>query len=233
MENELLNLSDFGLEKKLKVIWANNNDGNDISPLYQKEVRKNVVTFLSLNPSLPPNEKKKATQGNNIHPPFPMVNCNGESPNQFYNKYYEINKTINEQWTAIDLLYIRDSNQKQISEIYKTDKGRNFIFAQIQLTLDLVKKINPKLVVVSNRFVETILLAYDGFKMNAKLCEDKIYRYEGIPFIMRESGFMGSRRHWVSKSQQSLNLKNEMYKEIKRVIIELTKQESEKATISR
>jgi len=218
----LITLADFGLDKKLKEIWT--DDG--YSPVYQENVRKNVVTFLSLNPSLPPNERKKATQGNNVHPPFPMIDFKQGSPYPFFKKYYEIGKKFSEPWTAIDLLYIRDSSQKKIEEIYKTDR-RNFITTQVQLTLEIIKEIQPKVVVVANRFVETLLLEYQPFKGIAHLDEKEIYRYEGIPFIMRESGFMGSRRIWESKSQKSLSLKKKMFAEIRKVLIKLTEQEIE------
>ncbi len=221
MGSELQNLSDFEFNEKLRIIWDNNKCGIEISPVYQAQVRKNTVTFLSLNPSLLPSEKGKASLGNNIHPPFPMIDCMKESPNPFYNKFYEINKKIiNEQWTVIDLLYIRDSNQKKIEEIYNTENGKYFINAQVQLTLDIIKKIQPKLVIVSNRFVETILLEFEEFKANAKVDNDNIYRYEGIPFIMRESGFIGS-RYWQTEKYN--NKREKMYGEINRVITQLSK----------
>ena len=211
-------LSKLGLDDKLKDIWANYHGltNSAISPVYQKEVRKNVVTFLSLNPSLPPSERANPTRGNRVHTPFNMIDFEKPSPNPFYKKYYDIHEKIDEPWTAIDLLYIRDSKQNQIEQLYKSDAGKIFILNQVEITLEILKAIKPKLVIVANAFVDKVLHEnYNGrFEMNG----DNIYRFDGIPFIIRESRFMGSPRLWISKKEIDQKRKETMYGEIKCVL---------------
>jgi len=114
-----------------------------------------------------------------IHPLYDWL-YQKKNPNPFYNKYYEIKEEINEPWTAIDLLYIRDSKQKQIEEIYKMINIEIY-YSTIQLTLDIIKELQPKLVVVANRFVNPFFFNMRDSGWKAELDSNNIYRYEKIP----------------------------------------------------
>ncbi|MFV5685547.1 hypothetical protein ACM55I_08865 [Flavobacterium sp. GB2R13] len=217
---DIFTLKDY-LNPKLKKIWANYYENeNSIAPMFPECVLKNHVLFLSLNPSLPPFVKDVEygfTQSN----PWRFLNSKisyeeNESVPHF-KKFFKIQNEINENWTFLDLLYLRKSKQLDIENSYKTQNDRNFILEQAKLTLDLITEINPKLVIVANSFTEKIL--HDKkqtiFNFNASLDNDFVYRYNNIPFITRESKFLGS-RFW--DSEKNKNRYENMIKEIQRVL---------------
>lgn len=216
---EKLILKDY-LNPKLEKIWGNYYQNNSsVAPIFPELVFKNQILFLSLNPSLPP-YTKDIEYGNTQSKPWRFLDSrisyeeNKSVPH--FKKFFEIQKEINQSWTFLDLLYIRMSKQKEIEALYETELGKNFILEQANLTLEIIKEIKPKLVIVSNKFVETIL--HDSnqeiIKFNAKLDENYIYRYQGIPFIIKESKFLGSIRHWNNNE----SLRQRMYQEINRVL---------------
>ena len=207
-------INDLYLSEKIKSrlldLWDKNKNHYDLNffPLFPDKVKRNCLLFLSLNPSL--SDKK------NVSITYPMLNSsksfenNDPKPHQHFKKFFEIQNEIKENWTFLDLLYIRNSSQPAIVQLYK--EKPEFIISQVKVTIEIINEIKPKLVVVANRFVETILLQeYEQTKFKM---ENTIYCLEGIPFIMRESGFMGSWRHWKNNKE----LKEIMYTEIKRVL---------------
>lgn len=217
---EIFTLKEY-LNPKLKKIWSNYYSyDNPIAPMFPESVVKNEVLFLSLNPSLPPFVKDVEngfTQSN----PWRFLNSRisyeeNESVPHF-KKFFKIQKEISENWTFLDLLYLRKSKQLDIENSYKIENERNFILEQAKLTLDLIAEIKPKLVIVANSFTEKII--HDKkqtiFNFNASLDNDFVYRYENIPFITRESKFLGS-RFW--DSEKNKDRYENMINEVRRVL---------------
>ena len=225
MTNDTLDLKEL-VDSKLKDIWERHPDQTcpTIPYIYQEHALKQVITFLALNPSLSPADKINIKNKTTIKPEFSMIDCDAKSPNQFYNKYFEIADKIKDQvgvkpnWTAIDLLYIRDSDQNKIKNIYNKNEGKNFIAEQVKLTLEVIEKLNPKIVIISNKLVQTILEASEDFIKYRQVDSNGVLRYRGIAFMMRESRFMGSRWYWSSTKPIGQNLKNKMYEELKRIL---------------
>lgn len=217
---EIFTLKEY-LNPKLKKIWSNYYSyDNPIAPMFPESVVKNEVLFLSLNPSLQPFVKDVEngfTQSN----PWRFLNSRisyeeNESVPHF-KKFFKIQKEISENWTFLDLLYLRKSKQLDIENSYKTENERNFILEQAKLTLDLITEINPKLVIVANSFTEKIIHDKNQtiFNFNASLDNDFVYRYNNIPFITRESKFLGS-RFW--DSEKNKDRYENMINEVQRVL---------------
>jgi len=217
---EIFTLKDY-LNPKLEKIWSNYYGyNNPIAPMFPESVVKNEVLFLSLNPSLPP-FVKDIEKGFTQNKPWRLLNSRityeeNESVPHF-KKFFQIQNEINENWSFLDLLYIRKSKQLDIENSYKIQNDRNFILEQAKLTLDLITEINPKLVIVANSFTEKILHDKNQtiFNFDASLDKDFVYRYNNIPFITRESKFLGS-RFWDSAKNK--NRYDNMIKEIQRVL---------------
>jgi hypothetical protein len=217
---EIFTLKNY-LNPKLEKIWSNYySDENPIAPMFPESVLQNEVLFLSLNPSLPP-YIKDVENGFIQEKPWRFLNSRisyeeNESVPHF-KKFFRIQNEINENWTFLDLLYIRKSKQLDIENLYKIENDRNFILEQAKLTLDLITEIKPKLVIVANSFTEKIL--HDKkqtiFNFNASLDSDFVYRYNNIPFITRESKFLGS-RFW--DSEKNKNRYENMIREVQRVL---------------
>jgi hypothetical protein len=203
----------------LKEIWERYPEVSaPLPPLYQEKVRNQVITFLSLNPSIYSKDKKiiEAREGNELSLSYKMVDCKVPARDcpQHFRKFYEIGKTLDKPWTAIDLLYIRNSDQKKIKQL-----GNSlFIAEQMKLTFELLSFMNPKIVVVSNGTVDE-LIHKNKLALNLEMKEpnqDNGYTYfiNDIPFIIKESRYISNRRLWYS----SVEKKQKLFEEIRRVM---------------
>src|SRR5690606_23540921 len=155
---------DLQVDQKLEKIWTdhfNNNEANPIAPLYQEQIHKNVITFLSLNPSLRPNNEAVSNYSPQT---FPLVDYKKDKKDEkipFFHKFYELGKILNQPWTMLDLLYERDSTQANLEKKYNpktiNTKDKIFLQHQIKLTFEILDALNPKAIVVSNRWTEKLI----------------------------------------------------------------------------
>jgi hypothetical protein len=204
--DSILNLKEgLNIDVELEHIWSDYYSENDnpFSPLYQIELRKNAVTFLSLNPSLQPKDRKKAKRGFYPENPYPLIDCEKQQAKyKFFQKFYDIGKEI-KQWTVLDLLYERESNQKTLESRYEKRnvkiKDKEFLQRQIKLTFNILRVLEPKIVVVANATVDRLIHQnLSEINISHELPNESnnfIYRINGVPFITIESKFLGSRFH--------------------------------------
>ena len=187
---------------------------------------KNEVTFLSINPSLPPNGRIDATKGNYPHPPYPMIDYNKDKKEvyPFFRKFYEIGEALNHPWTMLDLLYERESTQAELEIKYNpkniTEIDKRYLQNQIKLTFEILENIKPKVVIISNAGTDKFIHFYlKDLKILQELpCEENgfIYKLNGIPFISNESRFLGSPQHF-NRSKKDGRFEK-LVNEIKRVL---------------
>ena len=207
---ERLNLKeDLQVDNKLEKIWSDyySNEETTIAPLYQMDVLKNEITFLSINPSLPPNGKIDATKGYYPHPPFPIIDYKKDKKEiyPFFRKFYEIGEALNQPWTMLDLLYERESTQSDLEIKYSpktiNESDKNFLLNQIKLTFEIFDNIKPKVVVISNAGTDKLIHSIlKDLGIIQELPSEKngfVYKLNGIPFISNESRFLGSRQHFT------------------------------------
>ncbi|HQE35210.1 MAG TPA: hypothetical protein PLO52_10980 [Flavobacterium alvei] len=225
---ERINLkNDLKVDLKLEKIWSDRYKEKDeiIAPLYQIEVLEKEVTFLSINPSLPPTGRIDATKGYYPHPPYPIIDYNKDKKEiyPFFRKFYEIGEALNQPWTMLDLLYERESTQAELEIKYNpkniTEDDKNFLQNQIKLTFEILESIRPKVVVISNAGTDKLIhFNIKDLKIVQELpCEGNgfIYKLNGIPFISNESRFLGSPQHF-NRSKKDGRLEK-LVNEIKRV----------------
>lgn len=213
--------------ERLTEIWKNFYGNHDISkvisPLMQNRIKTEVIIFLSINPSLPPKDIKNAKTG------FEPVQENlsyfidstyqKENEIPHFKKFYAVGKDFN--WSAMELLYIRDSNQKTVEEIAKTNYGEIFISEQIKLTFDILNKINPIMVVVANAGTERLINNFANkleFNRDFPCIENSfIYKINNIPFITIQSRYLGSPKWWNRDIKEEGKRLNNLLFEIDRV----------------
>jgi len=113
---------------------------------------------------------------------------------------------------------MQDSNQENIIEAFKGSP--EFIKVQAKITIDIIKEIRPRLVIVCNSLVDKILHEFKNeIEFFPKDNEDKtVYFIENnenkkIPFVIKESKFMGSRIH-----SHNIYRKEALIKEISKVL---------------
>lgn len=225
--SNILNLKEgLMVDQKLEKIWEQhfNDEINSIAPLYQEEIQKNVITFLSLNPSLPPLGRENATKGFYPHSPYILNTQSEKAEYPFFQKFHDLGNELKKPWAMLDLLYERDSLQKNLELKYNPksiiDKDKFFLQSQIKLTFEILEKLNPKVVVVSNRWAEKFIhlnLSDLGYIQELPNTDNNfIYRINGIPFVTNESAFLGSRQHTIKSKVDGR--RDKLVNEILRVI---------------
>lgn len=230
---KLFNANILGIStaiERLESIWKNyysrSIGENCYSSLIQRELKTNAIVFISINPSLRKNDVSSAKKGFKpiLEQDSYFIDSNFKLENdKHFTKFYEIGKMLEQShWNVMDLLYIRNTIQEDVEEIVNTELGEIFILDQMKLTFDILKEIQPKVVVVSNKGVVRLINRF-GVKIKLEFDYPKesngfIYRINGIPFITLESQYLGSQR-WCNRDKKEGNKRlNKLVSEIKRVL---------------
>lgn len=147
---------------KILKIWRDYSDLNIFSdgyeyrkhPLLPKEVFKNRLLFVGINPSfskgsiIPENEK-----GIHFYPNQFKDSC-ADIP--YFEKMKDVANYCQCDWTHLDLLFIRETKQKIIEKLSHDKKGIDFINAQLEISFEIIEKSEPKLIIVSNAFASEL-----------------------------------------------------------------------------
>jgi hypothetical protein len=138
-----------------------------IAPQY---IKSDSIMFLGINPSF--------THPYEIHDIHFYSNDNS---NQYFDKFNEINTEINKKsivkinWTHLDLLFFRETNQKVVDLFLKEDPiGVQFIWQQLMLSKQLLELSTPEIIVASNTKVRHFL----GFDSNKEKTQGVWMGYE-------------------------------------------------------
>jgi hypothetical protein len=205
---ERLNLkNDLQVDTKLEKIWSERYSADDmpLSPFYQEEMVKNKITFLSLNHSLLPKDRPTAKRGYYPTKPYALIDSTLDKAGyQFFQKFYDLGRQLSKNWTALDLLYERESIQQKLQIKYNpkdiTASDKNFLQSQIRLTFEILEALNPIVVVVSNAWSDKLIhsnLKELNYKQELPSKENGyVYKINNIPFITNESRFLGSLQHF-------------------------------------
>lgn len=115
-------------------------------PLLPKTVSVNCIMFIGVNPSftkgsiIPENEQDIAfyeTSRDNVTKDIP-----------YFEKMNEIAAYCNAEWTHLDLFFVRETKQSIIENLTKTNI--DFLTDQLDISFDIIKRANPKIIIVSN-----------------------------------------------------------------------------------
>lgn len=103
------------------------------------------ILFIGINPSTTVDKKEGYSldqRGNK----FP-----------YFKKMEEVSIYSKADWTHLDLLYFRETEQITIYDILNKENGVAYIWEQLQLTDKLIKEASPKVIVVCNALAATFL----------------------------------------------------------------------------
>ena len=78
------------------------------------------------------------------------------------------------KWSHLDLVYIRETNQKAVENIFSNANGKEFIHAQLNLSQKIIEKAKPKIIVVSNSLARRLLGVNFKFIFDEKIGTHKI-----------------------------------------------------------
>lgn len=141
-------------ENRVLKIWQDHKDDDIFKepdkeyrkhPLLPKEVIKNSLMFIGINPSftkngvIPEHEK-------NIG--FYSTLNKDQKDITYFEKMKEIAKYCKIEWTHLDLFFLRETNQKIIEGL--TYSNIKFLNSQLDISFEIIEKSSPKLLIVSN-----------------------------------------------------------------------------------
>jgi hypothetical protein len=103
------------------------------------------VLFIGLNPSFRETQAKKEE----YYKSFDATNNN----DRYFRRFPLLVENKND-WTFLDLLYIRETRQRNIENFYKREP--DFIKQQLEISKEIIKKINPEIIVVCDTFARDL-----------------------------------------------------------------------------
>ena len=88
---------------------------------YPKEIEKQCILFLGLNPSS--SNQQKAFEHYELY--------HKDNSHPYFKKFQDISKYCQKQWAHLDLLYFRETKQNNVQNILRKEFGLNFICQQL------------------------------------------------------------------------------------------------------
>ena len=154
--------------------------------IYPKELTKNKILFIGINPSFDDKNKKnkniikqegEAFEGHHeigYNQIFFDEEISKKIPVKGYQSYFkifeEISSKIDERkegyfsWTHFDALPFREVNQKNITNLINKNKNKiiyEIVEKFIKLSKQIIEEANPEIIVVSNAYVRNLFGYYD------------------------------------------------------------------------
>ena len=124
------------------------------------------------------------------------LNYYGENDNS------EEYKEFRTKWAHIDLFHIRETNAGKIKKYLNNKALKPFFDKQVQITIEIIEKLNPKIILVANALASRLVKEYyseiEVFNSNEVTQKDReLYRflnsennnYEYVKFCMEEKKF--------------------------------------------
>ena len=117
----------------------------------QRDIPFGSILFIGINPSF--SEKKTKVQES-----FFYSNHQQEEVHQYFRKFQDIAEKTRIEWSHLDLLYIRQTDQKIVKSIFNDSIGNEFLQKQLVISKAIIEKSKPKVIVVSNAYARDLFL---------------------------------------------------------------------------
>ena len=161
MKPEIIDIQNI-YEKTLNDLWEQTMNNNcNISPYneikrgyaIEREVTTKSILFISMNPSLPKDEKNNGNCKGYGFYKIPQSDDINQNTNPFFvaiNKFYKELNCPKYPWSHHDFLFIRETDQKSVKSWMKDNNLENFFNAQLKISKEIINKSQPVLIVVLN-----------------------------------------------------------------------------------
>ena len=159
------------IEQDINGIWGKYNAlTKNIPPLSVKLIPKDAIIFIGINPSLGDADRKELELRQDKSIDFyelPPNKENDVNPHKYFKKFYEINKRLETPIGHLDVLYMRETQQSTVKDLFKTEEGIKFLYEQLLVTRkvidEIIAKSNPKAFVVNNTLARDFLGRFKNF----------------------------------------------------------------------
>jgi hypothetical protein len=146
----------------------------------QDDIEYNSLMFIGINPSY------NGIPGNLFY-----ENSHGET-HKYFKKFIEISFEVGLNWSHLDLLFLRETNQKEVKSLGENSLGHIFYDEQLKISKKIIETTKPKIIVVNNTFARDLLHSqsfttpkYD-FEFDQKIGTERIVNNEilnGVPIF--------------------------------------------------
>ena len=166
--------------------WYNQDVSTKVPLIYSEELKQNSLLFVGMNPSFSVKAYKSILRGtpyeqvHDLESYFSFENYTPEKQAAFseihkitkekyhyFKKFKDLSNHIDCEWEHIDLLYMRDTNQKVVEKLFKRENL--FIRQQLKITIDIINYLTPRIIVVENAFASKILKNELDLKWNNEI----------------------------------------------------------------
>jgi hypothetical protein len=139
-------MSNFSTEALFKTqideIWDNEiySGIESVSRGYaiQDDILTNVLLFIGINPSMYGNIGRIFYQ-----------NSHGET-HKYFKKFIDVSKDADIPWSHIDLLFLRETDQKVVKQLLRDRIGHEFFSKQLAISKGIIELAKPKIIVINN-----------------------------------------------------------------------------------
>jgi hypothetical protein len=146
----------------------------------QDDIKYNSLMFIGINPSY------NGIPGNLFYD-----NSHGET-HKYFKKFIEISSEVGLNWSHQDLLFLRETNQKEVKSLGENNLGHVFYDEQLKISKKIIETTKPKIIVVNNTYARDLLHSqsfttpkYD-FEFDEKIGTERIVNNEilnGVPIF--------------------------------------------------
>jgi hypothetical protein len=111
----------------------------------QDYIEYNSLMFIGINPSY------NGNPGNLFYD-----NSQGVTY-KYYKKFIEISSEVGLNWSHLDLLFLRVTNQKEVKSLGENNLGHIFYDEQLKISKKIIETTKPKIIVVNNTYARDLL----------------------------------------------------------------------------
>lgn len=154
------------VKDKINQLWSEFESEKycEYSPHSIAEVPKEGLIFIGLNPSMSEKVRLELIKKNDIRCKFHTLTYDVNRDYRYFKKFFTVAEETGMKWGHIDILYNRETNQKKVQSLLKTERGKDFLYKQCMITRsildELIDENNPRIFVVTNSFARDLLGRY-------------------------------------------------------------------------
>jgi len=104
----------------------------------QDEILTNGLLFIGINPSMCGNIGRIFYQ-----------NSHGET-HKYFKKFIDISIDVDIPWSHINLLFLRETDQKIVKQLLCDSVGHEFLRKQLAISKEIIELANPQIIVINN-----------------------------------------------------------------------------------
>ncbi len=195
----VLKMENKDFNKELLKIWKEHKDILKVYPLFCPDFKEDCILFIGINPSFSDKAFKRMKKNGSelikkdlIYPNTEKEEWiikqiikdekDGKKIHPYFKKFIEIAEETKQDWEHLDLFFFRETSQNKTKTSIGYKKNNkdiemnDFGSKQLKLSLSIIEKIHPKIIVVCNALASEIL--QDKYKINPNLDEEGFHKIE-------------------------------------------------------